>query len=168
MHGAECGSVDRFHNLPGGPMAPASPGREKAEKNLMKQEPYVLDRVRRDFVLQAIRSVCNCRGWELCAAHIRTSHLHVVVSGDENPQRIMVDFKAYASRALNDAGIDPPRRKRWSRHGSMRYLWKREDVSAARDYVLLGQGVPMTVFDAMNTSAARVADSKEAAGGTAR
>jgi hypothetical protein len=35
-------------------------------------------------------------------------------------------------------------------------------------YVLLGQGVPMTVFDAMNTSAARVADSKEAAGGTAR
>ena len=59
----------------------------------------------------------------------------------------MVDFKAYASRALNEAGHGGRGRKRWSRHGSMRHLWKRENVLDAVAYVVAGQGEPMAVFD---------------------
>ena len=42
----------------------------------------------------------------------------------------MNDLKSFASRCLNDRGLDEPARKRWARHGSTRWLWKRENVEA--------------------------------------
>ena len=72
--------------------------------------------------------------------------MHVIVEGDENPDKIMNDLKAYASRALNRAGHDSPDRKRWIRHGSTRWLWKDEDVRQAIRYVVQEQGDPMAVF----------------------
>ncbi len=60
----------------------------------------------------------------------------------------MNDFKAYASRALNAAGMDAPGRKRWSRHGSTHNLNNEGGVAGAVDYVLRRQGEPMTVYDA--------------------
>ena len=113
----------------------------------MQQEAYLLDPASRDIVLKAIRAVCTHRSWDLLAAHVRASHVHAVVGADAEPQRVMVDFKAYASRALNEAGLGSRRRKRWSRHGSMRYLWERENVRDAVAYVLGGQGEPMAMFD---------------------
>jgi hypothetical protein len=38
--------------------------------------------------------------------------------------------------------------KRWTRHGSTRYLWKPEQVSAAVQYVVQKQGEAMHVFQA--------------------
>ena len=46
-------------------------------------------------------------------------------------------------------GLDGPARKRWVRHGSTRWLWKRENVSAAIRYVVDEQGDPMAVFEAI-------------------
>ena len=92
----------------------------------MQQDAYLLDAASRDVVLKALRAVCVHRGWDLLAAHVRTNHVHAVVCADAEAQRVMVDFKAYASRALTEAGLGGRRRKRWSRHGSTRYLWKRE------------------------------------------
>ena len=113
----------------------------------MQHDAYVLDSASRDVVLKAIRAVCIRRSWDLLAAHVRTNHVHAVVCADAEPQRVMVDFKAYASRALNEAGLGGRGRKRWSRHGSTRYLWERENVRDAVAYVLTGQGEPMAVFD---------------------
>ena len=47
------------------------------------------------------------------------------------PERIMNDFKAYASRHLNRMGLEDPGRKRWARHGSTRWLSKLPHVLAA-------------------------------------
>jgi hypothetical protein len=58
----------------------------------------------------------------------------------------MNDLKAYLSWSLNKTGLDQPWRKRWARHGSTRWLWDAEDVSAAIRYVVEGQGRPMAVF----------------------
>ena len=113
----------------------------------MQQDVYLLEPASRDVVLKAIRAVCVHRGWDLLAAHVRTNHVHTVVCADTEPERVMVDFKAYASRALNEAGHGGRGRKRWSRHGSMRHLWKRENVLDAVAYVVAGQGEPMAVFD---------------------
>ena len=113
----------------------------------MQQDAYLLDAASRDVVLNALRAVCVHRGWDLPAAHVRTNHVHAVVCSDAEAQRVMVDFKAYASRAMTEAGLGGRRRKRWSRHGSTRYLWKRENVSDAIAYVVTGQGDPMAVFD---------------------
>jgi REP element-mobilizing transposase RayT len=86
------------------------------------------------------------REWNLLAAHVRTTHVHVVVEADVAPEKILSDLKSYASRGLNRLGKDASDRKRWARHGSTRWLWKDKDVKDAIRYVVEGQGEPMAVF----------------------
>lgn len=147
LHGNDAGSVARDHNMPGTPFLSPKSQRVTAEQERMDQPPYDLDGHRRDVVLKAIQEVCTHRRWSLLAAHVRTNHLHVVVHALEAPERVMNDLKAYASRRLNDQGIDTPQRKRWTRHGSTRYLWQPEHVEAAIQYVVHEQGEPMAVFE---------------------
>jgi adenine-specific DNA methylase/REP element-mobilizing transposase RayT len=147
LHGKDPLSVDRDHNVPRTPFLAPDPEREESELRRMDQPPYELDVPRRQIVLDAIREVCEYRGWELLAAHVRTTHVHVVVTSTESPERMMNDFKGYASRRLNEAGFENAERKRWTRHGSTPYLWKPRDVEAAVHYVVHEQGEPMAVFD---------------------
>jgi REP element-mobilizing transposase RayT len=150
LHGEDDGSVDRDHNLKGNPLAEVDPERIEAERKRMDQAPYQMDPVRRDAVLSAIQGVCAYRSWTLYAAHVRTNHVHVVVGADETPEKVMNDFKTYASRKLNELGLDRPGRKRWTRHGSTRYLAKHESVSAAIRYVVDEQGEGMAVLEAQD------------------
>lgn len=112
----------------------------------MDQAPYLLDRDSRAVVLQALWEVCKYRGWGLLAAHVRTNHGHVVVEAEVRPEKIMNDFKSYASRGLNRLERDGSDRKRWARHGSTRWLWKDQHVQEAIQYVVEGQGEPLAVF----------------------
>lgn len=112
----------------------------------MSQSPYQLDSQSRAIVLQTFQEVCTHRGWHLLAAHVRSSHVHVIVEGDVRPEKVMNDFKVYASRALNQHARDEPGRKRWARHGSTRWLWNDQDVRDAIRYVLEEQGEPMATF----------------------
>jgi len=116
----------------------------------MDQQPYNLDRIHRETVLAAIIERCAECHWHLRAAHVRRNHVHVVVDGDVRPERIMNDLKSYASRCLNRLGLDGPTRKRWARHGSTRWLWKPESVSAAIRYVVDQQDDAMAVFEAID------------------
>ena len=150
LHGDDAGSVDRQHRLPGSRTMEADPKRVLAEKQRMNQEPYGMDRRRRETVLAAILERCSSRDWSLLAAHVRTNHVHVVVEADAQPERIMNDLKSYASRCLNLRGLDEPARKRWARHGSTRWLWQPKSVSAAVRYVVDEQGDPMAVFEAVD------------------
>ncbi|MBI3471829.1 MAG: transposase [Candidatus Solibacter usitatus] len=147
LHGSESGSVDREHNLRGTPILEVDSARARAEEESMDQAPYNLDQIRRDVVLQAIQEVCAHRGWSLLAAHVRSSHVHTVVETEDAPERVMAGFKAYASRRLNRMRLDDPNRKRWARHGSTRWLWKPQHVSAAIQYVVAEQGDAMSVFE---------------------
>jgi REP element-mobilizing transposase RayT len=113
----------------------------------MDQAPYNLDQISREAVLQTIQEVCAHRGWNLLAAHVRSSHVHAVMEAEAPPERVMGDFKAYASRRLNRMRLDEPGRKRWARHGSTPWLWKPQHVSAAIQYVVGEQGDAMPVFE---------------------
>jgi REP element-mobilizing transposase RayT len=115
----------------------------------MDQPPYSMDRMRRAAVLAAILERCSDCHWALLAAHVRTNHVHVVVDADGRPEGIMNDLKSYASRCLNQLGLDGPARKRWARHGSTRWLWEPKNVSAAIRYVVDQQGESMAVFEAI-------------------
>jgi hypothetical protein len=55
-------------------------------------------------------------------------------------------LKAYASHALNLAGLDASDRPRWARHGSTRYLGTQEQASNAIRHVAAGQGDQMAVY----------------------
>ena len=142
LHGDERLSVRRGETEP----CPPDPGLVGFERAEMDQPPYVLDAARRGVVLRTVREVAEHRGWTLLAAHVRTNHLHVVVRADAAPERVMNDFKSYASRRLNESALDPPGRKRWTRHGSTKYLWTEEAVGERIAYTILDQGEPMDLF----------------------
>lgn len=122
--------------------------RVSLERDLIDQAPYLLNARARGAVLEAIHEVCLHRRWSLLAAHIRMTHVHAVVDADAKPEKVMNDFKSYASRRLNEKSADGPDRKRWSRHGSTRWLKERENVAAAIRYVVDGQCEAMAVFEA--------------------
>jgi REP element-mobilizing transposase RayT len=103
---------------------------------------------RREVVLTSVGQRCLERQWNLLAAHVRTNPVHVVVEAEARPERVMNDLKSFASRCLNRKALDGPDRKRWAWHGSTRWLWKREEVSAAIEYVVERQGDPLAVFQA--------------------
>ena len=148
LHGNESGSVDRGHNLPGSRMIPPDPHRQLAERRRLDQPAYALDAPRRNIVLDSLCDRCREQRWRLLAAHVRTSHVHLVVESDASAERLMNDVKSYGSRCLNRAGLDDVARKRWTRHGSTRWLWTPDSASAAIRYVVDGQGEPMAVFEA--------------------
>ncbi len=146
LHGDERGSVDRHgRNGYGHPLVSSSPGRRSEEESRLSHPPFSLATETRQQVLSAIQDVSVHRGWALYAAHVRSNHVHVVLGGAASPERMMNDFKAYASRRLNAVmpeWVDLPK---WTRHGSTRYLWKPTDLEAAIRYVVEEQGEPMAV-----------------------
>lgn len=107
-----------------------------------------MDEERRRGALAALIDRCADRRWELPAAHVRANHVHILIETEAKPERVMNDLKSFASRRLNELGLDSRQRKRWARHGSTRYLWKREDVPAALRYVVDKQGEQMAVYEA--------------------
>ena len=147
LHGDARQSADRAHNAPGTPYLAPAQSRFEANRRRMTQRPYALDARRRACVLEALAEACARRGWALRAAHVQDRHLHAVVTAPDGPERVMNALKAYASRRLNENGFDAPDRKRWTRHGSTRYLWTPEAVAAAVEYVVSGQGGTMAVYD---------------------
>jgi len=149
LHGSESGSVDAEHNAFGNPILGGDAVRAAVEAARMNQGPYRLDRIRRDAVLGAIQEVCAHRGWVLLAAHVRSNHVHTVVEAEHPPERVMSDFKSYASRRLNAMRLEAPNRRRWARHGSTRWLWKPQHVSAAIEYVVAEQGDAMSVIESL-------------------
>lgn len=158
LHGREPGSVDAEHNQVGTPFLPADPSRERQERRELRDPPYVLDAARRDIVLRTIGEVAAHRRWVLLAAHVRSNHVHVVVQAPVRPEKVMADFKAYASRRLREATGELAERKRWTEHGSTRYLWQPEQVWAAIRYVIAEQGEPMSVYVAPEYSSALLSE----------
>ena len=146
LHGDADGTVDRNHNVFGSPYLPRNRFRMEAESIRMKQAAYELDEPRRKIVLTVIIDVCRHRGWTLLAAQVRSNHVHVVVQALDKAEKVLNDWRRYASRHLNLAKLDLPGRIRWSRHGSTRYLWTDKDVKDAVQYVTDEQGEPMEVY----------------------
>jgi Transposase IS200 like len=118
LHGRENGSVDKEHNAPGTPLLPNDPEREARMHANMRAEPYLLNKARRTVVLEAIQEVVRHREWQLFGCHVRTTHVHAVVAANARPEKIMSDFKAYASRRFKERLGELADCKRWAQHGS--------------------------------------------------
>jgi REP element-mobilizing transposase RayT len=147
LHGRAPGSVDREHNIPGTPFLPPGQKLEREMRSAMRQEPYVLDEVRRPIVLRTIKEVAAHRKWRVWVAHVRTNHVHVVITAECKPEKVMADLKAWCSRRLREACNESSDRDRWTQHGSTRYLNDEESFDAAVKYVIDDQGAPMEFYD---------------------
>jgi hypothetical protein len=142
LPGDQRGSVERIRRGRGGAIEPSVALAESAEK-VMSSTRYTLKQDRASIVLATIQEVSWFRKWGLIAAHVRTTHVHVVVDLPVLPEKALADYKAYASRALN--GLEGPQR-RWARHGSTVRLVNDAAVRNAVNYVVNRQGAPIAVF----------------------
>jgi len=79
------------------------------------------------------------------AAHVRTNHVHIVVEASTTAMRVVHHCKAYSSRALNIARVDPPGRLRWTRGFNMLSLRGADAIERAVRYVI-DQGDPMALY----------------------
>ena len=110
----------------------------------MSEAAVTLSASKRRVVLEQIQEVCAHEGWALHAAHVRSTHVHLVVTAKVPPQEATRKLKAYASRALNERF--GRKEKRWATHGSMAWLWDPRRLDRAVDYVIRGQGKPMALY----------------------
>src|SRR5215468_9340870 len=78
------------------------PGRLDAMKKLMGHRSHVLDAPGRQIVLRAIQEVC-ARARMLIAAHVRTTHVQVVVEAHSLPEAVMHDFQILCHTASRSA-----------------------------------------------------------------
>ncbi len=103
LHGDERGSVDQDHNIPLMPVLPPDPERHAREWDTLAEPPYHLDEPRRQVTLHALCEIARRKGWVLHAVHVRSNHVHIVVTAEGPPERVLNDFKTAASRRLNKA-----------------------------------------------------------------
>jgi REP element-mobilizing transposase RayT len=150
LPGDQRGSVDLEHNQYGSEYLPGDETKHDQARALQQGPGFRLSEEDRGLVLKAIEEVCSYRGWLLLAAHVRSNHVHVVVHGSATPEKIMNDFKAYATRALNRLHPDQKHSTRWTRHGSTRHLWTDDEVESRIQYAVESQGEPMAVYVTLN------------------
>lgn len=141
LHGDDRGSSDRTHNAYGEPFLSTNSARRGAERSAQASASIRLDVVSRDVIAETVTKHCRIRSWILHSLAARSNHVHVVVTvGDVSPERVLVEFKAWSTRAIRRADIHGKYEgKIWTKHGSTRYLWTLESLNRAVDYVVNGQ-----------------------------
>ena len=137
LHGDERGSVDREHNQVGEPLLETNAALHRHRRSLMRGEAMMFDEKARECVHSAIRGVAHHRDWQIHALQVMNNHVHVVVSADSiKPEKVMADFKAWATRRLRETGHISSEALVWERHGSTRYVNSHNSLDAACNYVL--------------------------------
>lgn len=136
LHGDARGSVRRNgNNSYEGPKITPSVPLNESMNDTKKQSALILTTEQRICVEEAINEVCEFRKYLLRALNVRTNHVHAAVSAELKPEKIVNDFKVYATRRLRRDLLCSLTQKVWSRGASTRYLWKPHHVEVAVDYV---------------------------------
>ena len=142
LHGDDRRSVDTHDgkNVYGFPDRDPNKNLRNRMRDNMKGLPVCLDRAQRGIVKEAIKEVCEVRGYRLLALNVRTNHIHVVVSAVKKSETVAGEFKRIATSRLRDNGYFLNGRRIWSRGRSRPPLWKPREVESAIEYVLYRQG----------------------------
>jgi REP element-mobilizing transposase RayT len=143
LHGDQRGSVDRWHNVPGTPLAEPDAARERAAAARMKHGAITFGARAAEFIERTVTELCAYRGWHLFAVNMRSNHLHVVVEAKVSAERVLADIKARTTRRLREEGFIKATEHPWVVHGSTPHLWTPEQLMGAIDYVKNQQGAPL-------------------------
>jgi REP element-mobilizing transposase RayT len=133
------GSVRRGDRY-GAPYRAPCEALERRTLAMSRTPPVVLQGEERILVNRTLVEVCRHRAWALLAAHVRTHHVHVVITAPSPPPRILGDLKAWSTRRVIEAMHRPSGARLWARGGSVRHLWTQKAVADACFYVLHEQG----------------------------
>jgi REP element-mobilizing transposase RayT len=128
-----------IHNTPGTACDADLPGLRAHAASIQSEETVLLDLPQAQAVAEQIRETATRRGWRILALAVMPNHVHVVVGapGDPDPEKLLGDFKAWASRKLNQGW--GPRRHWWTQSGSKR---RKATPEAIRDAVVYVRDQP--------------------------
>ena len=135
LHGDKRGSVDKEHNIYGSEFVKSNERLNDKKETDLKTNIISLDQSQRKIIEKTIEEVCHHRQWELKAVNARTNHVHAVVSGNADPDKMINDFKSYSTRRLVESGHFEKGTRLWTSGGSTRYLWYEKSIDAACRYV---------------------------------
>ena len=135
------------NNLPGTPMDGDIPGLHGWAEQHLKGPPILLTFEQAEHVMIQFHETTSHRRWLLVAAAIMRNHIHVEVGvpGDPDPEDLLRDYKAYASRKLNRHWDRPASGTWWTESGSKRKL-KDEDAILATAKYIRDQEFPLVVW----------------------
>jgi REP element-mobilizing transposase RayT len=112
-------------NIPGTPTADPMPALARYSATIMTQEPVALMAGQAGRILEQLHETARYRGRQIDALAVMVNHFHLVFGtvGDPDPDKMLDDWKAYCSRALNRLvrwAPPDPRPVWWERGGSKR------------------------------------------------
>ena len=148
LHGDPDGSVDRFHNSYGSSLVGPHRRLHGLDAGSNEHRAVFPDRPRRGCVLQAILETCVLHGWLPWTVHVRTTHVHAVISAPQPAKALRRAVKTLCHEGpaprrfrCNPTPQVDPQRKHWV------HLWNRPDrLEAAVIYVAAEQGQPLELF----------------------
>jgi REP element-mobilizing transposase RayT len=115
-------TIREKHNEVGTPYDSALSGLHDHAQTLLKCDPIRITLDHANTLCSQFHETAQFRQWELRAIAIMEDHVHVVVGvgGDPSPTKVLGDFKAYGSRALNRQWGKPASGTWWTYDGSKR------------------------------------------------
>jgi REP element-mobilizing transposase RayT len=132
------------HDIPGTSVEPSMPMLNMLSQARLKGPPIVFDKEKAGVLFAQFSETADYRCRPLHAVAIMWNHFHMVVNApdDPPPKRLLADFKAYGSRALNRHFGTPASEEWWTENGSKRNLPSEPAVIAGVRYVV-GQPDPL-------------------------
>lgn len=136
------------HDRPGDAWETHLPGLRRSAQALMKGPPIYLSRLQAEAVLAQFQETVSYRQWLLHAVSLMANHFHIVIElpGDPNPDKLLADLKAYATRALSRQFGRPASKTWWTTRGSKRKLPDERAIESAVEYVLYKQPHPLVIW----------------------
>jgi REP element-mobilizing transposase RayT len=124
------------------------PGLQHHARESLRNEPIRITAEMAQVLLEQFRETATFRGWQLLGVAVLSNHVHLVVGvqGDPDPTKLLGDFKAYGSRALNRRWGKPPCGTWWTYAGSKRKLADSEAVRRALEYLRRQPGALLIWF----------------------
>jgi len=125
------------HDLPGTPYDQDIVGLQRSAHESMRGPRILINGPQAQTLLAQFIETAAYRGWELRAVALMDNHMHIVagVPGDPEPTKILGDFKAWGSRALNQRWGKPRSGTWWTYDGSKRKLAGDQALVNAIDYL---------------------------------
>lgn len=138
----------RRHNRPGEAWEAPIAGLANSARSRMKGSPIWLTAPQAEVLLRQLQETATYRGWLLKSIAIMANHFHLVVGvvDDSDPRKILADFKAYGTRALNRDFGRPRSGRWWTTSGSKRQLPDGRAIAAAVNYVFHKQPNPLVTW----------------------
>ncbi len=124
-----------LHNTPGTPCDEDMPSLQVYATATMSEDAVWFDHEQAQLVADQLRETAAHRGWWILALAVMANHVHIVVGvpGDPEPEKLLADFKSWATRRLKERC--PGKERWWTQSGSKRAKKTPEAIRAAVVYV---------------------------------